>query len=217
MIETLCSWLFGSGAALENPARWVGMVIAVLGAAVVNPDATAHGVSRWRRRVHVGLARFLPWFRREGVMHTLTGNVNLTSNVEALLARGLTPLTDGATVEEKVGELDRRTLHLHEEVGELQAQLHESDRKLRSAIASVGSELRQEIAQAQASVETLDRQTIHADASALPVVVVGVVLSGLSSDAAAVPMWGGMLVLTVLTWISVKHSWKIFSDWRAGQ
>lgn len=214
--EEFGSWLFGSGAALEGPARWLGMVIALLGAAVANPDATAHGVSTGWRRVQAGLARVLPCFRRPGVMHTASGNVSVTSNVSAMLARGIAPLVEGATVDEKVEQLDSRTRRLHEELGELQAQLKESDRELRSEIASAASELRQAIGQTRASVDTLDRETMHADASALPIIVVGVVLSGLSSDADSASMWFGLLVLVVVAVWSFRKSWRIFVDWRAG-
>lgn len=216
------SWLVDGGAALEHPARWLGVLIALLGAALANPDATAHGIRSLQqhllgmaRRVWGWLARFLPFLRRAAVIHTASGNVNLTSRVMTSHARGIAPLVRDATVEEKIEALDKRTVRLDREVGELQVQLDKSNGELRKEIASTASDLRREIAQTREAIEELDRQTIHSDASALPIIVLGVVLSGLSPDAAAVPMWLGLLVLAVCTATAVVLSWRILSAWRA--
>lgn len=222
--EDFVSWLSGSGAALEDPARWAGVLIAFLGALVANPDATAHRFRMLRRQIQNGwshvqgrLARWFPRLRRDAVMHTGSAHLNLGGGGVSAFARGFTPLVKDATAAEKIEALDKRTLRLHDEIGELQAQLRKSRSELRGEIASTASDLRREIAQTREAIEELDRQTIHSDASALPVIVLGVVLSGLSADADAVPMWGGLLVLTVFTVISVALSWQIFSALRPGR
>lgn len=219
--EDFGSWLLGSGAALEDPARWLGVLIALLGAAVANPDATAHGIRTLRqhllgigRRVRGWLARFLPSLRHDAVIHTASGNVNLTGGFVTAHARGFTPLGRDATVEEKIEALDKRTVRLDREVGELQVLLDKSKGELRKEIASTASELRREIAQTREAIEELDRQTIHSDASALPIIVLGVVLSGLSPDADAIPMWLGLLVLAVCAVTAVVLSGRILSAWR---
>ena len=148
-------------------------------------------------------------------MHTGSAHLNLGGGVATGHARGLTPLARDATVEEKIEALDGRTIRLHKEIGELEGRLRKSDREVRREIASVASELRHEIHQTQASVDELSRQTIHADAGALPVIVLGVVLSGMSPDADLVPMWLGLIVLLGVIGVSVRISWGIFSTWRA--
>lgn len=220
----LGSWLSGSGAGLEDPARWAGVVIALLGAAAANPDATAHTISRvWGyvldrgRRFRGWLARFMPFLRRDGVMHAGSAHVNLSDGVGVLHARGITPMVSSSTVEEKIEVLDKRTLRLHDEVGELQVRLGKSEGKLRQEIASTASELRHEIAQTRTAIEELNQQSIRSDASALPIIVLGVVISGMSPDARSVPMWLGLLVLFVLGAISVWRGVRIFSAWRAGR
>lgn len=222
--EGFGSWLFGSGASLEDPARWAGVIIAILGAAVANPDATAHGISTLRghvldraRRVRAQLARYLPFLRRDVVIHVDDAILNLTGGGVAAFTGGLGPLARDATVEEKLEELDKRTIRLHDEVGELRVRLGKSMDELRQEIASTASELRREIAQTRGDIKDLQRAAIHSDARALPIIVLGVVLSGLSPDADSVTMWFGLLVLVGVVAASVVGSWRIFADWRAGR
>lgn len=214
------SWLVGSAASLEDRARWAGIVIAILGAAVANPDATAHGISTLRghvldraRRVRGQLSRFLPFLRRDVVVQVDDAALILGGGGVSAFTGGLGPLVRDATVQEKLEELDKRTIRLHDEVGDLRVRLGKSADDLRQEIASTASELRGEIAQTRGDIKDLQRAAIHSDARALPIIVLGVVLSGLSPDADSVTMWFGLLVLVGVVAAAVVGSWRIFADW----
>lgn len=222
--EGFVSWLSGSGEALENPARWAGILIAILGALVVNPEATAHGISTVQsyvldraRRVRARLARYLPFLRRDVSIHVDDAVLNLSGGGVSAFRGGLGPLARDATIEEKIQALDERTIRLHDEVEALRVRLDKSEGELRDEIAASASELRREIAQTQGDLKDLQRSAVQSDAKALPIIVLGVVLSGLSQDADSLPMWFALLVLLGAVAASVVMSWRIFADWRAGR
>ncbi len=72
--------------------------------------------------------------------------------------------------------------------------------------------VRREVDDARRRVDTLRTEIDHSDATALPIVVVGVALSGLSTEVASLAPQAGMSVLFVVGVWAGYRSWSI---WRS--
>lgn len=207
--------MISDAAVLEDLARWLGVVIAVVGALLANPDATAHGwatfvshVRRGMRRSRGLLARFIPSLRRDATIHAAAGTASALSAVGSVSARVLRGWGPDATLDQRIDVLDARTLSLDKEVGDLAVQLNQVEGRLKAELADTMRVLRGEADEMRKSVEKFRRELVRSDATALPIIVVGVALSGLSPDAARVPMWLGLTALiaaVALTgWFAVR-------------
>lgn len=213
----------GSAAALEDPARWVGVLLAVAGALLANPDATAHGwgtLQLWLRRkrdmTRGWLARYIPWLRRSHNIRVSSGMAVSSAAAGSLTARGLKPLPDSGTLDDKIQILDERTERLHtgKEVGELKRSLGKAEEHLRRDLNAAVADLRQEANAIQKNVDTTLRSAIiHSEASALPIIVAGLVLTGLAPDAGSIPMWTGLLVLISVVGFAGARGYVVLRDW----
>lgn len=198
------------------------MAIAVVGALAVNPDATAHAWRAFRTQIARGqratlgfFARFIPWLHSSATVNagTLSGRVNLNATVTGY-ARGVVGWGPHATTAEQLEILDRRTRALDKELGELQQKVDAVEKRLGHELANAVAELRGEILKIRESVEVLRRSAVQLDASALPIVVVGVVLSGLSPDAPRFQVWLWAVLLAGALAFTVWRTERIFRDWR---
>lgn len=207
-----------SAQGLIDLTRWLGLGIAVLGAILANPEATAHAWGKFHERVNRVrgfLARFLPFLRRHGkVLATnaqgwATGAFNVTSS-----ARGIVGWGPDASVEHKLDLLDQRTLALHREVGQLQADLTQMEARLKGQLAEAVESLRGEASEMRAAVDAFRKETVRTDASALPLIVLGVVISGIAPDAARVQVWFWVLVLLLATFWACRRASEIVHEWR---
>jgi hypothetical protein len=205
----------GSAAALENPARWLGVVIAVLGALAANPDATAHGwntfwgqVQQGARRSRGFLARFIPALRKSVTVHGVSGGASIVLGSSSLSARGIVGWGPDATLDQQIAMLDARTRSLDKELGALGTTVSQMETRMRAELADAVRVLRDEAGNIGKAVEKLRLDIVHSDASALPIIVVGFALSGLAPDAKNVPMWLGLLALVAAVcltgWLSLR-------------
>ena len=206
-----------SAATLEDLSRWLGVVITLLGALVINPAASEHFVrgivgqgGRGSRRVCILLARFIPWLRRDMTIQGATGTGAALRGTVTGTARGIAGWAVGATVDQKLDVLEARTQVLHEEVGELQTALRKAEKQLKRDLARAVHRLRSEANEIRDAVDAFRQETVNANASALPVIVVGVVLAGLAPDAARFQVWAWLLFLTGLCAYAIRRSWQIF-------
>lgn len=211
-----------SAAALEDPTRWLGVVVTLLGAAVINPAATEHFVRGLLGQVASAggkarqfLARFIPWFRQDATVAPGTmGMAGFKGRLEAH-ARGFVGLAPGATFEEKLDALDARTQVLHAEVGELQKGLRITEKQLKQDLSDAVDRLRSEAHEIRRALDEFRHETVQSSASALPVIVVGVVLAGLAPDAARSPIWLWSLGLIGSCAYAIRRSWRILRESRA--
>jgi hypothetical protein len=212
----------GSAAALEDLTRWLGMAITVVGALAVNPDATANAwhsfqgqVVRSWRPLRGFLARLIPCLRRNTNVLAGTASGLASLNVAATgYARGVVGWGPNATTAAKIAILDRRTLALDKELGELQRKVDTVEKRLRNALADAVAELRGEAVAIRETVEDLRRETVRLDASALPIIVVGFVLSGLAPDATRFQVWFWCLVVLGAVAFTIWRARHIYRDWR---
>lgn len=213
-----------SAAVLEDPARWIGLLIAVAGAISANPDATSHAwqsFRKWMRRVRGKtrgfLARYIPWLRKNVYIHVNSAMGAASAGTVKVTGRGLVGWGENSTVDEKFQILDDRTRALHMEVGEVQQSLSKTEKELRAALDEAAADLRREASEIRQAVDTLRSEIVHSDARALPVIVAGLVLTGLSPDAESVSLWFGWLVLLGVMAFAGTLGWRIWRDWSPEQ
>src|SRR5665647_605467 len=132
----------GSAAALEDPARWLGVVIAVLGALAANPDATAHGwntfwgqVQQGARRSRGYLARFIPALRKIATVQEVSATLSASLGGVSVSARGIVGWGPRATLDQQIAMLDARTRSLDKELGELGQTVSQMDTRMRAELA----------------------------------------------------------------------------------
>ncbi|WP_454859089.1 hypothetical protein [Promicromonospora soli] len=209
-----------SAASLEDFTRWLGIVIAVVGALVANPEATGHAWGSfwgtvgqaivWARTL---LARIIPWLKaKPSGQHVVPGGIagalpGLTGHM-----RGMVDWRKDATVEEKVAVLDQRTRAMDKELGELQQALTRTNERLRAELAEKVGELRRETEELRGDVRALESDRVKLDASALPIIVLGVLVTGIAPDAVRVQLWAWWLLLLLavaITW------WRVVAIVRA--
>ena len=209
----------GSAAALEDPTRWLGVVITLLGALVINPKATEHYLRGIADRAVAAttqargfLARFIPALRRDAQVHAVTAAMSTSWGNFTGTARGIVGWSDTATVDEKLALLDERSRRLHDEIGDLQADLRKTEKRLCQEQAKVVAALRDEDRQIREALEAFQQESVQSNASALPVIVAGAVLGGLADDASEFQVWAWLLFLVVVCGYAVRRSWVIWRD-----
>lgn len=207
-----------SAADLSDLTRYLGLVVAVVGAGMTSPEATLHAwgeFRHWLRQARGAVARFLPFLRRSGVFPASTahgsasGTVTVTSS-----ARGVVGWGPEASLEDKIDLLDRRTLRMDKEIGQLQIDLRKAEDRLKAHVAEAVDALRGEARDIRRSIEQFRREVVRGDASALPLVVGGLVVTGLAPDAASFQMWAWGLGLLVAVGLAVLQASRITRDYR---
>lgn len=176
--------------AIVDVARWIGMVIAVLGAISISPSGTSFAFSRARQQ-SAGLAkrarRLLPLAPSiaERAINTVGGVTASHSNASM---RALVALADHATVDHKVDILDQRTRQHDAELNDLQKALRQLQSDTESLVQSVGADLEKTMGGIEKRLDEMERTAIELDARALPVILLGIVFSGLGPDLSGSPL-----------------------------
>ena len=198
----------GSAAALEDWTRWLGIALAVWGALLANPAATDHALRATRREVVAGLRRMLP--KRGKRAHRVGTDRSTTWAVEAAHVERTYDADEWADADAdgKLGILAARTATLNQEVADLYTLVSTARQDLGDQISEAVKRLSAEVTRLRDHVDGLQDESVRFDASALPLIVVGVVLADLSSDAARVQVWAwvlGLVAALALSWWSTRR------------
>lgn len=208
---------------MEDYARWAGLIIAAAGAFLANPDATAKvlrgfsGSARGRARQLRGfLARLIPALRKNGTINPIAATVATVSETFAsprTTVRGWAP---NDTPDQKIAVLDERTRGLDKELGELTQKVSQTETQLRAELADTARVMRCEARGIQRNVDALKQDIDDSDASALPIVVIGILLAGFAPDLARAPNWVGWAVVVAALGLAAGFAWKIVRPRLAG-
>ena len=211
-----------SAALLADFTRWLGIGIAVLGAFLANPAATDHGgraSARYARaagrRSRDALARAFPSLRHDNNTYPAGADraeVALAGEV-ALVSRGLIGWGAESTADERFAILDARTKAHEQEIADLFTLVNKTKQVLTDDLAAAMHNLNATAANLRAHVDAQQQESVRTDASALPLIVVGVVLADLSSDAAKVQLWAWVLLLGVMVPLAGWSAWRVLRTW----
>lgn len=210
-----------SAAWMENLTRWVGIVIAILGALLANPDATMHSAAVQLERVKAAgrrtreiAARVIPALRRSVTVQGATAEGFITAPAGMVTADGLVGWTEDATTDDKIEVLSQRTKVLHRAVTDLRLLIERTEQQLGDRLTAEVNRLAADTAALFGYIDELQEEKVRFDATALLLTVVGVVLADLSSDAGNWPMWFSILVLMVGVVLAVVSARKLINAWR---
>lgn len=182
--------------------RWVGVVVAVIGACITAPAGVARvwhstvlEVRRVGGSVRSTLARFLPFLRRTHQV-TITDRIGVSSDlsVSSLLAGSGYQWSPDASVEVRLEQLRQRLDGVEGRLSDLHRQLRQEVSDRSAAMAQVEQSLNAEAATLRVQLARQEQQAAEVDSHGLPVLVVGIFLSGVPEDLAKLPCFLGWLV-----------------------
>ncbi len=191
---------------LELLTRVVGVAIAVVGGLASAPhsvnylwggvvDETRH-LGTWSR---AALARFFPVLRRSATIHTISGSAMASGG--ALGFRAFQRTSADAPMHVQIEALWERSSELHREVGELDRKLRSSVDAVRADFQRTVSELRRETSLLEANLQRVEESILRTDASAVPFVLLGVVVLAFAPEIGNLPLpiWVGAISALIAT------------------
>jgi septation ring formation regulator EzrA len=170
--------------ALEDLVRVVGLVTALLGAAAAVPG----GVWRLKDRAAAGV---------KAVQARLTRHPVDVRNVTAHLAVAVTTSAAGR-VTVRAETMQARIAELEQRVTEIQGSVREIKDDLRAEIEGrkdADTRLAGEIEELRTALHDLEKLGTEIDAHALPVVVIGILLTSIGDWIASYPWMAGIAII----------------------
>jgi hypothetical protein len=192
---------------------------AVIGTLVAAPDGTAwilrkvRGAVRWAwRKIHVFLARYLPFLRRSSTVHGVAASAVARSGVTGTAT--VTPGWDpDASPEAMIQRLHEQEVWVYAEFERARQEAREGDAELRQIIEQQTGKLRAAHQAHQAVHEVTQRQAARVDARGVILIGLGVVMTGVP-DGLATLAWLRWLVITAALAVTVWFIWWVISDMR---
>lgn len=179
---------------LSDVNRWVGVGIAVVGAVVVAPSGTRLLVrSAWvwlRRqgaRTRGQLARFLPFLRRDLNVQGVTASIGVGLGGVGTLTVSGRAWHPTASVDERIEALHQHITEVEGRLNEVSQQLSQETSKRERALAELEAGLSAETAKLRRLLEEQEHRAARVDARGLPVIALGIVLSGIPDQLASIP------------------------------
>lgn len=167
---------------LIDVLRLVGVAVALLGAVITAPSGTHQLVSSVldvMRRSGRFVMRHLPWHHRRDV------NIQITPAGATSTARvGFATATSGSAwspddpIDEKIERLRKRTEALSTEIEQLRTEHRNDVAVLRTELDRLKADHQGQLAALRAEQAARDRQAAKIDATGLPLIGLGIVLTG---------------------------------------
>lgn len=187
-------------------AQWIvvaGVVTALAGSLVAAPD----GARLILREVFSGTAQALGWVfrRRRVVRQSMSTGFSSTFNVGANLTGDVTRKA-GRPFMEQIERLWEVTDSLQRQISEVRQEMPQIEARLSSDLQAASGELRSALAKLTERVEEQERQAVRIDARGLPLVGLGIVLTGIPNYLAAWvwPGWSVVAITAVLVfWLAI--------------
>lgn len=182
---------------LEQLVRYAGILVSVVGALVVSPSITTRAVrdaTAWLEAHVLSLARYLGLVAPPA---PATGGGHATFGVRAA-GLGYAPVAfrQDEPLEQRVEHLRVRVTELVAAMARVQADAQEAALDQEQALAEVRGELHRTVRGLADSLATAELQAARAGGRALPVVGVGILLSGASPELGHHPYVAWPLILS---------------------
>lgn len=214
-----------------------GTLITIAGLVVVAPVAAGRVLPelwQWNRqqmrRVRGWVARFLPFLRRHGTIHTVSGSAVGTSGTTGWAA-GRAPLSDQGTTEQQLAAIRRAVEAIYSELSGLRAE----QSALRAELLERLEQLRQDHTQLQHLVHKQRDEQNLINARGFPLAAAGALLAGTPStwlvkanasaqgfttSAPTLLWWLLVVVGAVALVVAVRWVWQLRQElgtgWREG-
>ena len=207
---------------LTEVNRWVGVVIAVVGAVVVAPEGTRlllKGIRAWFRRrgqqVRDQLARFLPFLRQDVNIQVKATGGSLSTGVALLgSARGCA-WDPSAPVDERIEKLLEYIAEIERQMDTVNQRLAQETSDRQQAVAELRVLLDAELADQRRLLDKREEQAAAIDARGLPVIGWGILLSGVPDRLAQIPFYLGWVFPTVGVILGLAAGVPAWREYRA--
>ena len=198
--------------AVEPITRWLGVTITLVGAFIVSPAATVALLGRWQRRTVRGVRRVEDAVRKlvqrprritgqiRSVLPAMEGSASGTFKWTGT-AVGATP---DDSVEGRLHRLEQRATTAEARLAQVSSQADADRAAFREESAKIAEDHRAGTAEVHARLDHSEAQAVELDAAALPVVALGVFVSGLAPDAHRLPVVLWVLVLAAAVAATVR-------------
>lgn len=193
---------------LEQLVRYVGILVSIVGALVVSPSVTARAVGdfgAWVSSRTLRLARYLGLAGPPSV-HRGSGVSGLSRMTGTAFGYAPVAFAEDATVDAKVEHLRERLSDLAATMSCAQAEAQRRNGEQERAIAAVRDEVQSALGDLASRLTAAERSATTAAGRALPVVGVGVVLSGASPELGSRTLPAGLLMAGA----------SLYAAWAAG-
>jgi hypothetical protein len=185
---------------LSDVNRWVGVSMALVGAFVVAPSGTTELFeSAWRwlektgRQALSQLARLLRFRKQDVNVVAPSAGVMSSSNVSATLTAAGRVWNPTAPLDERIAALRQHIVDVEGKVNEASQQLRQETSDRQRDLAKLQETLHTEIAEIRRLIADEERQSVLIDARGLPVLALGILLSGIPDELASIPLYLGWL------------------------
>lgn len=198
-----------SGVTESDVIRWVGVTVAVAGAVLATPDGIA-SAWRWvkdRHRTARALVRRL--LCRPG---QIVGVGGVTAGSVTMAGKGHVetwkPWREDARDDEKIGILHQQIDILRQQIGELRRQIDRTGDDLRNEIREAEGRVVGEVRRLASELRGERSQASRVDARGLGPIALGIILTSVPDELAAVWLVGWLAVLVAVIWtVGASPSW----------
>jgi hypothetical protein len=170
---------------------WVGIALSLIGSIVVAPGAVRQIWKQTRHNAHQmagKLARFLPFLRRSAVVRGQT--ISTSANVGVGVVTTATGWArSSGTPEEQLDKVWEQIGRLHDTLASLRNEMDTKHSAQREALASAHWEIADRHHKVVRRLDHAEGKATRINASALPVIGFGIVLSSGAADLARMPVW----------------------------
>lgn len=206
---------------LSDLTRWLGIVVAIVGAVLANPDATEHAVREFRdrwvarwRRFRGSLAGYLKFLRRNATIDSTPSGASAAGGTTQVSTQVSIAWNVEAATKKDLAFLIEVTELLSKSVSKLWQRMDMVTILFKDQLNEAVESLREATDQVDKALDAFRSDVVRSDASALPIIVIGVALSGLSPDVTRLP-WGlGVAIPVIGFYLAGRRSWRIVRERR---
>ena len=170
-------------------------------------SSVRHGLDRARS----ALARWIPRFRPHFVVEPHDAAHAMTSTVATLTAEGVVS-NAGASLERQMELLSARFELLFKEFRDIRASVDDVWRALGQRLSDLEGGLLVEVADRKDAVASAESRSLEADARALPVIGLGVLLTGLADEIGCFWLWAWLVVVPGAIIVALLIAWSVRRD-----
>lgn len=185
-----------------------GVAMSLAGSVAVAPAAL--GRLREMARADGGMARdalaqVIPALRRKPEMRVGRGSVAATVGVGTGRAFGwATFSTSDLTTEERFALLDQRMENFQKQLLAAEQRSEKANKELRELIKATEAGARRRSEALGVRIDRMEVDQVELNAAAFPLIGFGIVISGLDTQLASLPVWADVSVLVLATVVSVR-------------
>jgi hypothetical protein len=208
------------GISLSDITRYLGVAIAALGVLVVAPEGAKLLLQQGRLLPKQGaelgrrmLARLLP-SRGRHIELSINDGISSSDASGTLVLSGTAWIPD-APVDERIELLREQIAQVNQRLQEVDQKGQEGREALEGKLAALERDLGNDLAAVRITQDERARSSAEADARALPVIALGVILTGIPDEMAGLPpaLWAVMVGGAVL--IGLTAAWSAVNRRRA--